>query len=500
MNENINIHNIKPFFNKKIIDYNDDLIELIKNVIKEGLPLLPSLNFNNFILSGISGTPPSIPPGTTTLYMHPGTSPPSVPSGGIVPNVDNIGTQIINSYYYIKVNLRKLEIIKNFILSILESNKYDLMQNIRKEKYKLNNNKLIIVFKKTYYDTFIQYNNIKKNINNIKFRNEIKNFPVFVTEFIKNNYGLLKDNTEKLPFFLKIFQKEYNNKNKNFYKKLFNKYIDIRNNLINYLNNNNNNYGILAFNFIFNLPKEKFINKLNSNNNKNNKNNLNDYIIIDSNKSENNYDNNNNIKKGNYVYLKNLSKRIVSNINYETKNKEKYTLKDSAGIEDGPYSINNFAYVKKRKEAKKTLDKKINGNDLLYKNIFDEEYFKKKHLNNINKLYLSLYSSSQSLFGNNIGESIPLYNIIKYSLLNDFNIFNFIFNYVDPLLINNVIDINYYLKANISHNIENLDSYYDQYIDWFNQFKYDIDFKEEGSILNEHLNSIVFLFLSMIFI
>jgi hypothetical protein len=28
----------------------------------------------------------------------------------------------------------------------------------------------------------------------------------------------------------------------------------------------------------------------------------------------------------------------------------------------------------------------------------------------------------------------------------------------------------------------------------------DIDFKEEGSILNEHLNSIVFLFLSMIFI
>ena len=28
----------------------------------------------------------------------------------------------------------------------------------------------------------------------------------------------------------------------------------------------------------------------------------------------------------------------------------------------------------------------------------------------------------------------------------------------------------------------------------------DIDFKEEGSILNEHLNSIVFLFLSVIFI
>jgi hypothetical protein len=502
MNENIDLHNIKPFFNRKIISYPDDpdknnLIDLIQNIITKELPLLPAINF---VDSGISppffghtgstgSTGPSIAPAApATSAGTTGTT------GTAAPNIDNISSKIINSYYNIKVNLRKLEIIKNFILSIIDCNKFDIMQNIKKEKYNLNNNKLFFVFKKTYYDTFKQYNKIKQKKNDLNFRKKPKNFPVFVEKFIENKYGLIKDNYETIPLFLKIFQKEYNNKNKFFYKKLFNEYIDIRNKLINYLNINNNNYGILAFNFIFNIPKQKFITNTNSNSKKNNKDNLNNYIIINNTKSEinfnnNNYNNNynNDIKVGNYVYFidkdpksRTLNKKIVSKINNSKKN-DKYTLKNLSNKENNvTYSRENFNYVKKRKEAKKTLDKKINENDLLYKNIFNQEYIKSKHLNNIIKLYSLLYNSSKLLYGNDIGESLPLYNIIKYSLENDFNIFNFIFNYVDPILLNNVIDTNYYIKENISHSIENFDSYYDKYIDWFNEFKYGIDVKEEG--------------------
>lgn len=566
---NIKINNISPFLNRNVILNTEN--DLIKNILLNNLPLLPGINFydKEFNINGVSNTINEKPP----------------------KKIDPIGSLIINAYYNIKVNLRKLELIKTFIISIIKCNEnYFKKIIIYKQSYSILERKLIIKFKDTFNQTFKQMNDIEQDIKlnegskigkkifsvknyvntsvtsyidkstGTNLSSKKKDFPMFVKNFIENKYGLIDKNNETAPFFFRIFLRTYNGKNKLFFKTLFNQYIQIRNNLLKYLVKDNINYGILAFSFVFDLPREKFI-EIESNNKKNTNtnNNLNNYIVL----NNTNINNKINIKVGDIVninddtiiniiidiivqdvkkYMKesgkiNISidelhesiniilnnllsnKNDVLNINFNEnnnisiydlwnkiddyvknllKNNNFLTLKDSLlkKFKKGtvikidydnsakPYlirtEINTKKYSKEEldfdidklpKKKPKKLNQKISENDLLYRNVFDKQMFKDNYLKNINKKYSDLLESTKNFIGPISTQSFSLDDLIKNNIEADYNIFNFIFNYVDPLLFDKAVDENYLIKDNISSRMDQFDLYYDQYIDWFNKLK-----------------------------
>jgi len=537
---NIKKNNIDPFLNKNVISNTEN--NLIKNILLDDLPLLPGINFYD------------------------------------KKDTDQIGSVIINAYYNIKVHLRKLEIIKTFIISIIKSNEsYFKKISINKQVYNISERKLIIKFKDTFGQTFKQLNDIEEDIehsnklsessNIAKLINRKKNyvktsiksyidksfgtnisskkkdFPIFINQFIYNNYGLIDDNNEENPLFFIIFLKEYNGKNKLFFKTLFNKYVEIRKNLLKYLVDGNINYGILAFNFLFDLPYSKINTEIESNNKKNtnNNNNLNNYIVSNNNNISNSNTVNSDIKVkvGDIVRIK-FDKKIMKNIKTRTwfeyisswakylfgliikvgsirsfsidkfidafkvepsKNEKDKKLDELANkiltgtiikidydnpskpylikfnidvknddIFEKKYSEKDFEVLMKR-EKKLKLNQKISDNDLLYRNIIDKQTLKDNYLKNITKKYSELLESTDNFVGKISTQTFTLDDIIKNNIQVDYNLFDFIFNYVDPLLLNKVIDENYMIKDNISRHMDQFDLYYDQYIDWFNKLK-----------------------------
>ena len=418
MTENFTKNNFEPFKNKKL--FNDEFT--FKNMIEE-LPLIPGMYFKKN---------------------------------------DSLGSSIINSYYSIKINLDKLRIIKQFILKILEvSFKNEVInKHISKEKYKLVSNNLIINFGTNISDTF---SNQKK-------------FNDFIELYKKEKYNILKNIKKDEPYFFSIFQNEYNGKSKTYFINLFKKYIEIRKQLLSYLSTD---YGILAFDFLFNLNevldyekiKVKLTNKIN-----NNKNNENNYIISGNNSNENNgeikfYRMGNKVQKigSNTVYK-------VNSVNY-TGEKVEYTIKNTSNTAKTEETVNSnrlkpFSY--------KSLPKKIHKFDTLYISNLDKEVYKVEHLNCINEKYNNLKSSIDNYVGP--GANYNLYDVIVNNFESDFNMIEFIFYYADPVLFNKGIDAHFLIKEFISKKINNFELYYEQYIMWFNTLITGIsDFKMQGT-------------------
>jgi hypothetical protein len=217
MSNNINSNNLKPF-KEKVLNEEFNYTDFIKK-----LPLIPKISF--------------------------------------IKNdkKDEIGSKIINNFFTIKLYLEQLEIAQKYILSILLMYQCELDKiKISNNKYKLLKKNLIITFQKTYNETF---------------RNNLS-FTSFLNKFINNNHNILENYKDLYPYFYMIFEKEYQDFDKNFFLNLFKKYNNIRYNLLKFLENNNsniekenNNSNIEKVNNNSNIEKEK----INSNIKKNSK-------------------------------------------------------------------------------------------------------------------------------------------------------------------------------------------------------------------------------------
>ena len=325
---------------------------------------------------------------------------------------DTIGGEIIDTYFKIKNYLKQLEIIKKFILTILNlsfKNEFDKIK-VSREHYGFIKSNLIMDFKNNLSDTFFEKNYNKKN--NISTLNIFKNF---IQEYTIKKYNLFKkididnNNNNNKPYFLKIFQKTYIGKYKSFILEIFNEYISIRNNLLQYLKDN---YGILSFNFMFDIKNNldlDFLKKKESNN------------------TDNNTDNNTN----KYMFYKN-----------ETQSNK----------------INE----------KKSFSKKINKFNLLYINNSDKESYKEIFNEKINKYYNELKTSIDNTVDSS--EEYNLYNVLINNIELDFNTLQFIFYYNDPYLFSKGIDIHFIINNNINDDLNYLDTNYDFYLDWYNKF------------------------------
>jgi len=285
---NITKNNIKPFFNTNVVmpKFNLKQILSIKNF---GLPLIPGMYF---VEKGTISKSNVSPPVKNKLTTDP-------KNKGTVYSYDNIGTESITAYFNIKNSFNKLETIKNFIITILNDNKkiFETV-NISKETYKLNKNNIFYKFKEKLDDNFESIigkeSNFTKPIKNKIFGNKPTKLtmPLFIHILEKNNYNILKNKVKKTnnPDFLFIFQNEYNGKSKSYFYKLFQEYTQERKKLINYIKQY---YGLLAFDFIFDI-KHKL--DIENNTSVNVNENIKYYKII--NKNEN-Y----NFKIGDYVII-----------------------------------------------------------------------------------------------------------------------------------------------------------------------------------------------------
>jgi hypothetical protein len=252
MNNNLTSNNLSPFVSEKTL-------KKLKVKQKDGPNIEKDFNFKDFISNETNPLP--LIPG---IYFN---------SNEDNIKKDNIGSKIINNYYTIKICMKKLLLIKTFILSILKvSGVNDIDKiNISKEKYKLLKSDLIIPFNDTLSGTFKDQDYFKK----------------FIKLYKDQKYGIFKNFNLEIPYFFQIFQIEYNNTPKTFFISLFNKYITLRRKILTYITEN---FGLLAFTSFFDLSdnidfgmlKNDIRNK-NSNNNDEFNENYKNYILYGNN-------------------------------------------------------------------------------------------------------------------------------------------------------------------------------------------------------------------------
>jgi len=431
MKNNLNKQNLIPFLNGVV-----DTKEFnFKDFIFEELPLVPTIYFKG-------------------------------------KNDDPIGTKIINNFYTIKFNLEKLENIKKIMLSILLTSKCELEKiKISNNKYKLLKKYLIINFNNTFEETFKKETILNKDKNIYKKNNNMTTFTEFLTKFINNNHNILQNYNNNYPYFYTIFENEFNNEeSKDYFLKLFTKYNDIRSKLLLYLKINDNNntnqlsdtsYGIYSFNFMFDILNNT--NKSDGNNNKNNCNNkqYENYLINIKNKSSSDNDK---YKVLDRVKV-NGEEGVIIGIDYFGSPKTPFSVQfsDNKIIK---YSLSSLDEIPLEKKIKPTLNPKIRLYDSMYYNKNSSDFYKNNHINNMDKLYKNVITSINHSFENG---SSSLYDVIVNNLNLDFNLIKFIFCYVEPKIYNKAIDSYYRVNEYIYNNINSFNSYYDDYIRWYNK-------------------------------
>ena len=490
---NINSYNVNPFIEK--IDFKISDILSNKNA---GLPLIPGIYF----VQKSNANPDYI------------THPLSNNKDDKIYGYDNIGTEAITKYYNIKNSLYKLETIKNFIISIININK-KLFETIKisQKKYNLIKGNVFFNFKEKLYDNFISIfgsseGNISKltktkdkdNSSSYKDKNVSKiTIYVLIRALVKNNYNLLKkmkkSSNPKDPYFMYIFQNESNKKSKSYFYKLFQEYKKERTNLIKYILND---YGILAFHFIFDL-KYKLTKPditINPNENIENYKIINKETNVNSNK-ETNVNSNNDYNVGDILYnrSKDKSNKIIYgkeygyiyNIDYRLSKPYTIKLKNPNNEQFAYLSISDMLKYIKKNKIKPTLQKKINNFNLLYKNLISNDSIISDYKNNINTIYSNFYKSLNNYLNEN--PEYSLYDVIKNNLDLEINLFKFIFNYVDIGIFNRAVEINTNIKTYIDNRIMDFESKYESYILLFNTINKIIS---NDNFYNNNLSSLDF--------
>jgi hypothetical protein len=320
-------------------------------------------------------------------------------------NNDKIGSDIINKYNIIKINIKKLEIIKNFIISILKTSQFEL-ENIKipKKKYKLEQDNLIINIENTFNETF----------------KDQKSFNNFINNYVKENYNIIKYTKSDVPYFYTIFQNEYLGTNKNFFLDLFKKYIKIRKIILPYIKNNS---GLLGFNMIFEL---------------------NDNIQLDK--------------------IKNIEKEKLKKNNKNYINYNKYILYGKNIINNSNIINNKFKNSETETAKKPTLQFKIHKSNLLYLERNNVNYYNGLHSKKLTDIYNNIINSKNNFLDNDTS----LYNVTINLIEFEFNLIKFIFNYIDIILFNNFIDVHIKIKRYIYEKINTFSIYYEPYIEWYN--------------------------------
>jgi hypothetical protein len=347
---------------------------------------------------------------------------------------------IIDAYHRIKIKFDKLMKTKELLFFILNSER-EIFQKITvpREKNFLSKNNLIPEYTeaKDYIlsdkgkglRTFNKSTNIitslKKTSNDFLKETTLrkKGAPdekicLFLNK-IKEKKNIIK-NIESNQFHpSEIFKNEFFEKNKSYFLKIFDNYQTLRNELFDEINNTN--FGIMAFEYLFNTT------------------------IISQ------------IKEGNKKLVKQLtSLKKDNNINYS-----QYIYINS--------NNNTNTLVNESISNKSKLFEKVDQYDLLYINYTSAESIKLNYKKNITDIYNNLNNSISSYAGNSFKNN--LYDTLIAGINTDIYLIQFLITYIDPDLFNIIVDNDFKIKKYIQYKIDQFRNYYDSYDEWIAKFE-----------------------------
>jgi len=369
-------------------DLGNDICEMTVTALNENLPIIPKIYFQP-----IEKTEP-----LKTISIT---------------NNDLYGQNIINRYHKLKHSMNKLSISKIYILSIIKNLKYELEEynNVSKKKFNILKKNLLIKFKSSIKDTF-------------KNQDDFINFK---KSFCKESFNIFKGFREKIPLFSYIFHITYIglSDSKNYFNRLFKKYMNERNILTKYINKN---FGLLSFTPLFDIEKVvQFQNE--SSKNKNDPINYNKYILFS--KNENNEN-----------------------------------------------EIN----------SKKELNDKINEFNLLYISPYNSDYYTDIHQKNIERINNEIKKSLDKLL--NGKDLINLYEIILITLQLDFNLLELMYYYCEKKIYDTVIKNHDQIKKYILNKLNTVDIYFDLYKEWLYKGKLNVESSIDGNS-NRKIDNII---------
>ena len=373
------------------------------------------------------------------------------------PYEELFGKDIITTFYSTKFLFKKLEDFYEMMLNLIEINKDKLNKNINRNNYIFNKSNFIFfdLLTKNYNDDFNNLFNLSMQSISSKISGSInKDKRDFLLKFqeIDGVFNCLSNN--RSPFFLNLFDKNYNGKDKGFFIDLFKEYSGIRQQILS-LADLKGNAGILSL--------EPFIkNDIESNLNNNVKQNVN-----------NNNENNNE----NSLFF-NFNKTIYNGINKKnpgTSSSTAATLLSSTTAPKTPIidSTNYSLFYKKNlSNANEDFSKKIH------------EIFKELHENLCDIVFFD--------------RERPLYEILLISIKIDYLSLKFFYSFIESIKFKIITDTSIKINSYIYGNIELYNQYLPSFLSWKNTYvkaqkfptskkKNSIKIDEEGLIFDETL-------------
>jgi hypothetical protein len=348
----------------------------------------------------------------------------------------------VDFYTSINYELHRLENFKKLFFDNLNGLKNEYNSIIfDKSKYNINPNDM----RNNLFPS--QIINSNRNILQELFFNQnarYSYFPDFIKKYKDNNYNLYSytgsnsnGKSIRKPFFIKVFEENYNGETKEFMVKLLEEYILIRKGLLKKIEKY---YGIIAFKSIFDFQNNLMIN-------------------IKGTKKQNSF--NEEFQAPN-VYNE-VSLNVSENSKYKTSYHAVYGKNENA-LENGAKEkkLSNEQMLE-MEESYKFMRLKSSNN--IYQSYGDENLINTEHRENLVKIFDLLIEKLKDIY--NI-QFIDLYQLMEISIELDFITIQFIYNFVRPDLFLSALQI----KKNVYKFINsNINLYYD-YIEEFDMWIY----------------------------
>ena len=365
------------------------------------------------------------------------------------PYEELFGKDIITTFYSTKFLFKKLEDFYEMILNLIEINKDKLNKKVSRNNYKFNKSNFIFfdLLTKNYNDDFNNLFNLSMQSISSKISGSInKDKRDFLSKFqqIDGVFNCLSNN--RSPFFLNLFDRNYNGKDKDFFMNLFEEYSGIRQQILS-LADLKGNAGILSLEpFIKNDIESNLNNNVKQNVN-NNKNNLENSLFFNSNKS---------------IYNGINVKPILTQSRLSA-------LTSSSSIDSTNYSL---FYKKNLSNANEDFSTKIHEIfKELHENLCDIVFFDRERL---------------------------LHEILLISIKIDYLSLKFFYSFIESVKFKIITDTSIKINSYIYGNIELYNQYLPSFLSWRDTYvsaknlttstkKNSIKIDEEGLIFDETL-------------
>lgn len=335
-------------------------------------------------------------------------------------NDELFGKNIMSDFYSTKYLFKKLEDFYMMTKNIIELNKEKLKKNVNRNNYIFNQSNYIFFNKltKNSENDFNNLFNLSLASTSSKIISKINKDEDYVSKFLEIDGIFNCLSYKKDPFFMNLFEENYNGNDKDFFMDLFKTYNDIRQKILS-ISNLKNNAGILSL--------EPFIKyDINTDSNKN-----------EDKKENKNNGNTNNFSNSNFY---NTGKNIYSGLS---------TKKGTVPASPSTAPLSKTPLVEKNTTNYSLLyKKKLNNVSQIYSE-------------NIHNIFNDLHENLQNIVS--FDRERSLYEILLKCIEIDYKSLLFFYSFIESVKFKIIVDTSKQINTYIYDNIR----LYKQYLPFF---------------------------------